>query len=114
MPGNSFGSRWIAGAVTAACLAFGGASAAQTQEGEWYIGANMPLMFIDDSDSNANTSFSSPQGPIELQSTVRSKHDTGFKLGAVLGHHLESNLRVEGEIFFARAEVSRLTHTGIS
>ena len=86
----------------------------QAQEGEWYIGANMPLMFIDDSDSNANTSFSSPQGPIELQSTVRSKHDTGFKLGAVLGHHLESNLRVEGEIFFARAEVSRLTHTSIS
>ncbi len=114
MSGNSFGSRWIVGAVAAACLAFGGASAAQAQEGEWYIGANMPLMFIDDSDSNANTSFSSPQGPIELQSTVRSEHDTGFKLGAVVGHHLESNLRVEGEIFFARAEVSRLTHTSIS
>ena len=110
----SFGSRWFVGAATAACLAFGGTTAAQAQEGEWYIGANMPLMFIDDSDSNATTTFGQVPAAINLQSTVRSEHDTGFKLGAVLGHHLESNLRVEGEIFFARAEVSRLTHTGIS
>ena len=109
-----FESGWIAGAATAACLAFSVASVAQAEEGAWYIGANMPLMFIDDSDSTSTTTFGQGQQEINLQSTVRSEHDTGYKLGAVLGHHLDSNLRVEGEIFLARAEVSKLTHTGIA
>ena len=115
-----FKSQWIAAA--AVCLAFGGASAAQAQEGEWYIGANMPLMFIDDTDSVSTGSFQQtqmgPQGPIQQEvsysATVRTEHDTGFKLGAVLGHHLDSNLRVEGEIFFARAKVNKLTHSSIT
>ena len=113
-------SQWIAAA--AVCLAFGGAAAAQAQEGEWYIGANMPLMFIDDTDSVSTGSFQQtqmgPQGPIQHEisysATVRTEHDTGFKLGAVLGRHLDSNLRVEGEIFFARAKVSKLTHSSIT
>ncbi len=106
--------RWISAAALAACLAFGAASAAQAQEGSWYIGANMPLMFIDDTDSTATTTFG--QGPMSVtqRSTVRSEHDTGYKLGAVLGHHLDSSLRLEGEIFLARAEVSKLTHTSIA
>lgn len=106
--------RWISAAALAATLAFGGSTAAQAQEGEWYIGANMPLMFIDDSDSTSTTSFGQGQTAVNLQSTVRSEHDTGFKLGAVLGHHLDSGLRIEGEIFLARAKVSKLTHTGIA
>ncbi len=122
MTGNSFGSRWIVGAVTAAGLALGGASVAKAQEGEWYVGANMPLMFIDDTDSVSTGSFQQtqmgPQGLVQHEvsysATVRTEHDTGFKLGAVLGHHLDSNLRVEGEIFFARAKVSKLTHSSIT
>ena len=122
MTGNSFGSRWIVGVATAACLALGGASVAKAQEGEWYIGANMPLMFIDDTDSVSTGSFQQtqmgPQGLVQHEvsysATVRTEHDTGFKLGAVLGQHLDSNLRVEGEIFFARAKVSKLTHSSIT
>ena len=72
----------------------------------------MPLMFIDDSDSTATTTFG--QGAIGIRSTVRSEHDTGFKFGGVLGRHFGSGLRVEGEIYMARADVSKLTHTGIS
>ena len=86
------------------------ASAAQAQEGSWYIGANMPLMFIDDSEATSTTTFGQGQPrSTTLRSTVRSEHDTGYKLGGVLGHHLDSSLRVEGEIFLARAEVSKLT-----
>ena len=122
MSGNSFGSRWFVGAAAAACLALGGASVAKAQEGEWYIGANMPLMFIDDTDSVSTGSFQQtqmgPQGLVQHEvsysATVRTEHDTGFKLGAVLGHYLDSNLRVEGEIFFARAKVSKLTHSSIT
>ena len=116
------GSRWIAAVAVAAGLAFGGASAAQAQEGSWYIGANLPLMFIDDTDSISTGSFQQtqlgPQGPVQqtvgYSATVRTEHDTGFKLGGVLGRHLESGLRVEGEIFFARAKVSKLTHSSIT
>ena len=108
------GSRWIFSAAAAACLTFGGATAAQAEDGSWYIGANMPLMFIDDSDSTATTTFGQGQPAINIHSTVRSEHDTGFKLGGVIGRHLDSNLRIEGEIFFARAEVGKLTHTSIS
>ena len=117
---TKFKSQWIAAA--AACLAFGGATAAQAQEGEWYIGANLPLMFIDDTDSVSAGSFQQtqmgPQGPVQQEvsysAMVRTEHDTGFKLGAVLGHHLDTNFRVEGEIFFARAKVSKLTHSSIT
>ena len=122
MTEKSFGSRWIVGVATAAGFALGGASVAKAQEGEWYIGANMPLMFIDDTDSVSTGSFQQtqmgPQGQVQHEvsysATVRTEHDTGFKLGAVLGHHLDSNLRVEGEIFFARAKVSKLTHGSIT
>ena len=114
MSRNLFKLRWISAAALAACLAFGAGSAAQAQEGSWYIGANVPLMFIDDSDSTSTTTFGQGQGAINLQSTVRSEHDTGYKLGAVLGHHLDSSLRIEGEIFLARAKVSKLTHTSIA
>ena len=95
-------------------MALGGATAAQAEEGAWYIGANVPLMFIDDTDSTATTTFGRGQMSVTQRSTVRSEHDTGYKLGAVLGHHLGSNLRVEGEIFLARAKVSKLTHTSIA
>ena len=123
MKSNPLGSRWIAAVTVATGLAFGGASAAQAQEGSWYIGANLPLMFIDDTDSISTGSFAQtqlgPQGQpiqqtVDYSATVRTEHDTGFKLGGVLGRHLESGLRVEGEIFFARAKVSKLTHSSIT
>ena len=108
----SFNARLILGAAAAACVALGGAASAQAQDDGWYVGGNMPLMFIDDSDSTATTTFE--QGSIEIRSTVRSEHDTGFKFGGVLGRQFGSGLRVEGEIYMARADVSKLTHTGIS
>ena len=103
----------ISAAAVAACVAFGGASAAQAQEGNWYIGANMPLMFTDDSDASAAGSIMLPGVPqaINHSETVKSEHDTGFKIGGVLGYHLEGGLRLEGEVFMARAEVSKLTFT---
>lgn len=112
MTRNSFGSRLIVGVAATVCLALGCVSAAQAQGDGWYIGGNMPLMFIDDSDSTATTSFG--QGAIDIRSTVRSEHDTGFKIGGVLGRQFGSGLRVEGEVYVARADVSKLTHTGIS
>ena len=110
----SFNSPLIVGVAAAACLALGGAASAeaQAQDDGWYVGGSVPLMFIDDSESTATTSFG--QGTIHIRSTVRSEHDTGFKFGGVLGRQFGSGFRVEGEIYLARAKVSKLTHSSIS
>jgi opacity protein-like surface antigen len=109
-----FGSRGIFAAVAAACLLLGGAAAAQEAGTDWYVGANVPLMFIDDTDTVTATTFGEGQQAVTLDSTVKTEHDTGFKIGGVFGRHFDSGLRIEGELFFARARVSKLTHTGIS
>ena len=46
--------------------------------------------------------------------TVRSEHDTGYKFGGVLGYHLDSAIRIEGELFLARAEIDQITNTNIT
>ena len=107
-----FQVRWISAAALAACLAFGAASAAQAQEGSWYIGANMPLMFIDDSEATSTTTVQQP--PLSIDATVKSEHDTGYKFGGVLGYHLDSGIRIEGELFLARAEIAQITNTDIT
>lgn len=109
-----FHSHLILGAAAAACLALGGVASAQAQDDGWYMGLNMPLMFIDDTDSTSSGSFSQPQGMVEYTATVRTEHDTGFKLGGMLGRQLGSGFRIEGEVFMARAEVSKLTHSSIT
>ena len=109
-----FGSRGIFAAVSAACLLLGGAAAAQEAGTDWYVGANVPLMFIDDTDTGQATTFGEGRQAVTLDSTVKTEHDTGFKIGGVFGRHFDSGLRIEGELFFARAKVSKLTHTGIS
>ena len=101
-------------AAAAACLAFGGASVAQAQEGDWYIGLTMPLMFIDDSETISSGETRSQQGTTMHRATAVSEHDTGFKFGAMLGYRLESGLRLEGEIFMARADVTKITNTNIT
>ena len=116
---NPFKSRWIIAPAGVTCLAFGLASAAQAEDEAWYFGANLPLMFIDDTDSTASGSFrqaqQTPQGPVQhtvgYTATVATEHDTGFKLAGVLGRQFGSGLRVEGEVFLARAKVSKLTHS---
>ena len=99
-------------AVLAACIAFGGVNAAQAEEGAWYIGANMPLMFIDDSEGTSTTSLQQPA--LSIGATVKSEHDTGYKFGGVLGYHLDSGIRIEGEVFLARAEIGQITNTNIT
>ena len=118
---NRFESRWTI-MTAAACLAFAWASAAQAEDDGWYFGANLPLMFIDDTDSTASGSFQqaqqTPQGLVQhtvgYTATVNTEHDTGFKIGGILGRQLGPGLRVEGEVFLARAKVSKLTHSSIT
>ena len=117
MSRSLIGVRWISAAALAACVASGGATAAHAEEGAWYVGANMPLMFIDDSEATSTTTVPNPQAPqqpLAIGATVKSEHDTGYKFGGVLGYHLDSNIRIEGELFLARAEIAQITNTNIT
>ena len=114
MTNACFGSRWMPAAVAAVSLLLGGTSTALAQDGDWYIGASIPLMFIDDSDATSTGSTTFGGQSFDHNVTVKSEHDTGYKLGAMLGYRLDSGLRIEGEIFMARADISKLTNTDIT
>ncbi len=110
----------LCAAAALAGAAFGGVPAAQAEDGNWYIGATMPLMFIDDSKAISEGSFTLPDprtgqpATTDYRAQVETSHDTGFKLGGMLGYEFGDGLRVEGELFFARADVSTLTHSSIT
>ena len=108
------GSRWALAAAVAGCLALGGMTGAQAQQSNWYIGGSVPLMFIDDSETTNTTTFGQGGNAPTLDSTIKSEHDTGIKFGGSVGYHFDNGLRVEGEIFYARAKISKLTNTKLS
>ncbi len=109
----------LKGALIAA-LALGFAAAAPDAHAEdsgWYIGAQVPVMFIDDTESKTKgTSLDSTQAPpvfVPYQATATSEYDAGFKFAGVLGYEFGEGLRVEGELFFARAKVDKVTYKGV-
>ncbi len=107
-------SRWMIGAAVAGCLVLGGVAGAQAQETNWYVGGTVPLMFIDDSDTKNTTTFGEGENAPSLMSTIKSEHDTGFKLGSSVGYIFDNGIRVEGELFYASAKISKLTNTQLT
>lgn len=116
----SIGRAGAAGAILALGLAAApGARAADAKwgDGRWYVGLAVPVMFIDDTESTtAGNQALSPQAPAtraSYRSKSTSSYETGFKVAGTVGYELGGGFRVEGELFFARAEVSRVTYTGV-
>ena len=86
---------------------------AQAAAPPWYLGFQVPVMFIDDTESKT-TGTNMIQGhtaPYSAKAT--SEYKAGFKLAGMVGYRLGGNLRVEGELFFARARVDKQTHGSI-
>ena len=107
--------RTITAAVTLAiCFLPAFALDTRAAESKWYAGASIPLMFIDDTETETGGNVVTPSGPLRYKANAVTDYETGFKLGAVLGYELSSSLRIEGELFFARAEVGKLTYSGIT
>ena len=59
-----------------------------------YIGANLGLAFLDDSD--VSSSF------IPNDVDVNIKADNGLSIGGVMGYSFENNYRIEGELVYQR------------
>ena len=52
--------------------------------------------------------------PSTYRANAVNKYKTGFRVSGTLGYEFGSGFRVEGEVFFGRANVSKLTYTGIT
>ena len=93
---------------------------ARASDSRWYVGLSVPVMFIDDSESvttGSNIALNPPPiGPVstDYRANAVNKYKTGFRVSGTLGYEFGSGFRVEGEVFFGRANVSKLTYTGIT
>ena len=88
-------------------------SHAQAADPPWYLGFQVPVMFIDDTESRT-TGRNMIQGhaaPYSAKAT--SEYKAGFKIAGMVGYRLGRSLRVEGELFFARARVDRQAYGSI-
>lgn len=106
----------IVAVAAIACFLTAGVPKAQAADSGWYVGASIPVMYIDDTDtittgSNAGNMQTPP-------STYRGKavteYDTGYKLEGVVGYELLPNIRIELELFYSEADVDKLTYSDVS
>ena len=105
----------ITAIATFALLApFASLPQAQAADSPWYVGFQIPVMFIDDTESTTTGSNMIPGiGMMSYSAKATSEYEAGFKLAGMVGYRLGGNLRVEGELFFARARVDRQTYGNI-
>ena len=93
------------------------AADAKWGEGRWYVGLAVPVMFIDDTESTTTGNQALvAQAPTQRQSyksRSSSSYKTGFKVAGTVGYEFGGGFRVEGEVFFARAEVDTVTYKGV-
>ncbi len=103
-------------ASTALILALALAPNAYATDLKWYVGAKVPIMFIDDTESKTSGTARVPNIgtstiPYSAEATV--EYDTGFRLSGILGYQVNPNIRVEGELFYGKAKVDKLTYKGV-
>ncbi len=114
-----FAGRRIAAAALALCLAPGlapafaaGAQAAEGNEGRWYFGLNVPVMFIDNTKTDVSGSMTIGQATGTYTTKAVSHYGLGFRVGGTVGYYVIPNLRLEGEVFYGFARVKKSDHSG--
>ena len=80
---------------------------------KWYVGAKLPIMFIDDTESETSGNAIVGQLDIPYSADASVEYDTGFRLSGILGYQVNPNIRVEGELFYGKAKVDKLTYKGV-
>ena len=92
---------------------------AHASEPRWYVGMSVPVMFLDDSESvtSGYALTGDPRPGMELSpysANAANSYKAGFKVSGLLGYEFGNGFRLQFEGFFARANLSKLTYTGIS
>ncbi len=104
-----------AAAAAALCLApafAAGAQAAEGNEGKWYFGLNVPVMFIDNTKTDVSGSMTIGQAVGTYTTNAVSHYGLGFRVGGAVGYYVIPNLRLEGEVFYGFARVKKSVHSG--
>ena len=86
---------------------------AQAAGSPWYVGFQVPVMFIDDTVSKTTGSNMIQGNTVPYSARATSEYKAGFKVAGMVGYRFGGKLRVEGELFFARAKVDRQTYANI-
>ncbi len=100
-------------AALALCLTLALAPNAYASDLKWYVGAKLPIMFIDDTESKTSGDATLGQLNIPYSAEATVEYDAGFRLSGILGYQVNPNIRVEGELFYGKAKVDKLTYKGI-
>ena len=89
-------------------------SGADAAEPKWYFGLNVPVMFIDDSDSVERGQVQQPGLPLPIpyKADALTEYATGYRVSGVIGREFSNGLRLDWELFFARAKVDKLIYKG--
>ena len=83
---------------------------ARASDPRWYVGMSVPVMFLDDSESvTSGTTFGN-----KYSASASNEYKAGFKVSGMLGREFGNGFRLQVEGFFARADLSKLTYTGIT
>ena len=83
---------------------------ARASEPRWYVGLSVPVMFLDDSDTvTSGTNLGS-----QYSASATNAYEAGFKVSGLLGREFGNGFRLQVEGFFARAEISNVTYTGVT
>lgn len=109
---NAYKQMIVATSVFAMFLLPVFASDARASDSRWYVGLNVPVMFIDDSDSVERGEVPQVSGSIPYTANAVNSYKTGFRVSGVLGYEFGSGFRVDGEVFFGRAAIGDLTYKG--
>ncbi len=96
-----------------------GAQAAEGNQGKWYIGANIPVMFIDNTKTGIKAGSvvpgempTDPPVPLSYSTNSVSSYGLGFRVGGVVGYYVLPGLRIEGELFYGFARVKKNVYSG--
>ena len=81
---------------------------------KWYFGLNVPVMFIDDSDSVERGQVQQPGLPLPIpyKADALTEYATGYRVSGVIGREFSNGLRLDWELFFAKAKVDKLIYKG--
>jgi opacity protein-like surface antigen len=105
----------VAGAALAVFLLPVFTPDARASDPRWYVGMSVPVMFLDDSESvTSGTNNVRGIGPVPYSASATNEYKAGFKVSGMLGREFGNGFRLQVEGFFASANLSKLTYTGIT
>ncbi len=86
---------------------------AEETDSKWYLGAKIPIMFLNDSPTDTKTNSTGALSS-NFGTEAVTGYSTGFRVSGAIGYQVEPTLRIESELFFSEAKVDKLVYGKLS